>query len=88
MKACFTQDDHKIVVEKKLSQIQLIIDGKVCAEEKNFFKVQNGDYDLKGKAENPDGTISDIIVRFKHGLFIDEVTLFYNDKEIDTKQII
>ena len=88
MRACFFKDGHEIVVEKKLSQIQLIIDNKVWAEEINFFKVQNSDYDLRGKAENSDGTFVDVIISFKHGFFVDEVTLIYNGKEIDTKHMV
>jgi hypothetical protein len=32
MKASFSKDNHKIVVKKQLSAIQLIIDDKICAE--------------------------------------------------------
>jgi acylphosphatase len=88
MKVCFIVDEHEIVIEKQLSLIQLIINGKVHAEEKNFFKVQNEDYDLKGVVKNEQGDEIEVIARFQHGFFVDEITLLYDGKVFDTKQIV
>ncbi len=88
VKVCFFEDGHDIVVEKQLSVIQLIIDGKVYAEERNFFKVQNSDYDLKGLVKNEKGDVCEVVIRFKHGFFVDEVTLIYSGVEVETKQIV
>ena len=88
MKAQFIHKGHKIVVDKRLSGIQLIVDGIVCAEEKEFFKVQNSDYDLIGSAKNSDGTVDEVKVAFKHGMFLDEVTIYYAGEEIGVSQIL
>lgn len=88
MKAQFIHKGHKIVVDKRISGIQLIIDEVVCAEEKEFFKVQNSDYDLNGVATNPDGSVDKVQVAFKHGVFVDEVTVYYAGEMIGSSQIL
>lgn len=88
MKAKFTHKGHRIVIDKRLSGIQLIVDEVVCAEEKEFFKVQNSDYDLIGSAKNTDGTEDEVKVAFKHGVIFDEVTIYYDGMEIGVAQLL
>ena len=88
MKAQFIQKGHKIVVDKRLSGIQLIVDEKVCAKETEFFKMQNTDYDLIGTAINSDGTTDEVKVAFSHGLFVDTITVYYAGEEIGSANIL
>ena len=88
MKAQFIQKGHKIVVSKRMSGIQLIVDEQLCAEEKEFFKMQNTDYDLIGAAINSDGTVDEVKVAFSHGLFVDTITVYYAGEEIGSTNIL
>jgi hypothetical protein len=88
MKSEFTHKGHKIVVDKRLSGIKLIVDEKVCSEEKEFFKMQNTDYDLLGTATNADGSVDEVKVAFSHGLFVDHITVYYAGEEIGNTQIL
>ena len=88
MKCEFVYREHKIVVNKRMSGIQLIVDEKVCSEEKEFFKMNNSDYELVGSAINADGSADEIKVSFEHGLFVDKITVYYAGKKIGSSQII
>lgn len=87
MRAVFHYKDHSIVFERKLSGASLLIDDRVCDQMKDGMKAQLAKYQLSGDAVNADESRDKVSIAVEPGLFMDTVTLYYNGKEIENKQV-
>lgn len=87
MRTIFNYRDHSIVFDRKLSGAVLEIDGTQYERYKDGFFAQILKYDLSGEAVNPDGSRDQVRIEVRPGFLADTVTLFYNGREIENKQV-
>lgn len=86
MKLLFNYKEHKILVTRGLSFAQMDVDGSVVDVKSGLIATHMGNFDLKAKAENPDGTEDEILLRCSIGLFQDSFALYCNGELIETKR--
>ena len=87
MRAAFHYREHTIVFDRRFSGAALLIDGRECARYKDGFLAQILKYDLEGEAVNEDGSRDRVRIAVRPGFWTDTVTLYYNDREIENRQI-
>lgn len=87
MRTVFNYKDHSIVFERKISGATLLVDNRVCEQMKDGIKAQLANYKLNGIAVNADESHDQVCIEVNPGFFMDTVTLYYNGKEIENKQV-
>lgn len=87
MRAVFEHNNHSIVIERGITVTKLLIDNEICDQKKGTFVTQLTNYDLHGEIQGLDGIVDKICVSVRIGLMKDNVTLFYNGKEVKTIEV-
>ena len=83
----FNFKDHELHVDQYIRSIRLYVDGKQTDMVSGFRAAHLSDAVLGATLHNGDGSSDRITITFKRKLLSNEVTLFANDEEVQTKHL-
>ena len=83
----FNYKKHELHVDQYIRSLRLYIDGEEVDAVSGFQNAHLSDATLQTTINNPDGSSDQITITFKRKFLSNEVTLFVNNNEVETRYL-